>query len=183
MFGLHGRCDSLRDTFDNALQNLEMVFQRLRDANSRLKPKKCTLFQREVVYLGHVVSDEGISCDPSKLEAVRNWDSPTNVTEVRNFVGLAGYYRKFIPDFSTVAYPLTQLTQKNRTFRWSDQCESSFQQLKLLLSSSPILAYPQSSGGHFVLDTDASAFGIGSVLRQIQVGEEKVIAYASKNAQ
>lgn len=165
-------------TFEIALRNLKDVFECLRKANLKLKPKKCTLFQTEVAYLGHRVSKAGISCDPKKISAVQDWPIPTNVTEVRSFLGTAGYYRKFIPNFSTIASPLSQLTRKNKRFKWDENCQKAFDELKLLLVSAPILAYPIADG-KFVLDTDASDTGLGGVLSQIQNGEEKVIAYAS----
>ena len=97
-------------TFEEALENLQIVFQRLREANLKLKPKKCFLFQPKVTYLGHVVSESGISCDPAKIEAVENWPTPANKSEVRSILGLIGYYRKFIVNFSAHASPLTKLT-------------------------------------------------------------------------
>ena len=166
-------------TFDTALRNLEMCFQRFQSANLKLKPKKCSLFQTEVLFLGHRVSQEGISGDPSKIESVRTWPVPTNVSELRSFLGLIGYYRRFVPNFSTVASPLTRLTQKSVQFEWSQECNDAFESLKERLVSAPILSYPKGDG-LFILDTDASLSGVGAVLSQIQDNEEKVIAYASK---
>lgn len=166
-------------TFEVALSNLREVFQCIREANLKLKQKKCDLFQTEVSYLGHVVSAAGITCDPKKVKAVRDWPVPENVSEVRSFLGLAGYYRRFIPNFSEVASPLTNLTRKNKRFSWDSACEISFETLKTLLTSAPILSYPTETG-KFVLDTDASATGLGAVLSQIQEGEERVIAFASR---
>ena len=165
--------------FDTALQNLHDVFLCLRKANLKLKPKKCKLFQTMVRYLGHIVSESGISCDREKVKSVQDWPIPTDVSDVRSFLGLAGYYRKFIPQFSAVASPLTKLTRKNRHFCWDEACQNAFDTIKNLLTSAPILAYP-TSDDLFVLDTDASLTGIGAVLSQIQNGEERVIAYASK---
>ena len=122
-------------SFDQALENLKLVFDRLRSANLTLKPSKCVLFQKSVSFLGHVVSDEGIQCDPSKIDKVKKWPVPSNVTEVRSFLGLAGYYRKFIPEFSTFAAPLTYLTRKGKTFCWTSDCQRSFEKLKELLCS------------------------------------------------
>jgi transposase InsO family protein len=166
-------------SFESALDNLRAVLSRLREANLKLKPKKCALFQKKVLYLGHVVSDKGIQCDPSKVKAIQKWPLPTNVTEVRSFLGLAGYYRRFIPTFSSIAAPLTDLTRKNVHFVWDLRCQEAFDKLKELLVTAPILSYP-TSDGRFILDTDASLFGIGAVLSQVQNGEETVIAYASK---
>ncbi|PNX56131.1 retrotransposon-related protein, partial [Trifolium pratense] len=95
---------------------------------------------------GHVVSKNGISVDPSKVEAVQNWPRPTTVKEIRSFLGLAGYYRRFVKDFSKLAFPLTRLTQKKVEFQWTDACEESFQKLKQYLTSAPVLALPTSGG-------------------------------------
>jgi transposase InsO family protein len=166
-------------TFDQTLENLREVFSRLKDAGLKLKPSKCRLFQEQVSFLGHIVGREGVSCDPQKIEAVRDWETPKSVKEVRSFLGLASYYRKFIRGFSTIVAPLTNLTRKGAKFSWSNECEVAFQALKDMMISAPILAYPNESG-EYVLDTDASNYGIGAVLSQIQNGQERVIAYASR---
>ena len=167
-------------TIDDELENLEKVFLRFRKSNLKLKPKKCFLFQRTVKYLGHQVSEDGIATDEEKVQSIKNWPRPTSPTDVRSFVGLCSYYRKFVKDFATIARPLYKLTEmNNKEFKWTKECEESFQYLKERLCSSPILAYPDKVG-KMILDTDASAFGIGAVLSQIQDGEEKVIAYASR---
>jgi hypothetical protein len=113
-----------------------------------------------VVFLGHVISRDGITVDPSKIEAVVNWARPTNVSEVRSFLGLTGYYRRFVEGFSRIA---TLLTQKNAKFEWTDECERSFQELKQQLVSAPVLTIPSSSSG-FVIYSDASHKGLGCVL-------------------
>ena len=133
----------------------------------------------EVSYLGYIVSDDGVKCDPAKLEAVETWPTPTDLASLRSFLGLTSYYRQFIENFSTIAFPMTRLTQKNVKFKWTDECNNAFIQLKDKLLKSPILAYP-TRDDKFILDTDASAFGIGGVLSQVQGGTEKVIAYGSK---
>lgn len=166
-------------TFEQTLQNLTTVFDRFKTANLKLKPKKCAMFKEEVSYLGHVVSKHGIKCDPAKLDTIKTWPTPESVADVRSFLGLASYYRKYIENFSTISFPLTQLTKKNQRFYWSEDCEQAFSKLKSLLISAPILAYPLRHES-FILDTDASAYGIGAVLSQVQDGKEKVIAYASK---
>ncbi len=165
--------------FDETLQNLEEVLKRFRKANLKLKPSKCKLFQTTVEFLGHVVSAEGISCDPKKIEAVRDWTKPTNVSEIRSFVGFAQYYRKFIPGFSNIAAPLYELTKKRAKFIWCEKCEEAFNTLKSKLISAPVLAYPNREE-EFILDTDCSAYAAGAVLSQIQNGEERPIAYSSK---
>ena len=158
-------------TFEEALKNLREVFQRLREANLKLKPSKCSLFQAKVTYLGHVVSEQGISCDPSKTEVIRNWPAPNNKSEVRSVLGLLGYYRKFIPNFAERAKPLSRLTRKNAKFVWDDACEESLSDLKQCLIQAPILGFPNEAG-IFILDTDASLYGIGGVLSQIQNNQE-----------
>ena len=125
--------------------------------------------------MGHVISGEGISVDPSKIEEITSWDRPKNVTEIRSFLGLAGYYRRFVQDFSIIAKPLSQLTRKESKFIWSDKCEESFQELKKRLVSAPILVLPSGSG-NFVVYSDASHQGLGCVLMQ----NGKVIAFASR---
>jgi len=171
---------SFGKTFDSTIQNLKLVFDRLRQANLKLKPKKCKVFQRSVEYLGHIVSPDGLRTDPKKILAVQDWPTPKTVRDVRSFLGLASYYRKFIPNFSSIAHPLTRLTEKNTKFSWSEHCQVAFDRLKLLLTSSPVLSYPKDSGT-YIVDTDASLHGIGAVLSQIQDGDERVIAYASKS--
>ena len=131
-------------------------------------------------FLGHIVSESGIKCDPEKIEAVTNWHTPTKLKEIQSFFGFAGYYRRFIADFSKVAHPLAQLTQNNTPFKWDNSCEVGFQSLKDSLITAPMLAFP-TSDGTYILDTDASQTGVGTVLSQIQKdGEERVIAYSSR---
>ena len=130
-------------------------------------------------FLGHVVSKEGVHCDPEKVRCVQNWKIPECVTEVRSFLGLASYYRWFIPEYAQIADPLTRLTEKGRKFTWNDQCQQAFEALKQKLVTAPVLAYPQTEG-LMVLDTDASAVSISGCVSQIQNGEERVIAYGSK---
>ena len=125
--------------------------------------------------MGHVISGAGISIDLSKVEAINSWSRPTNPSEVRSFLGLAGYYRRFVEGFSKTASPLTQLTRKGITFKWTETYEQSFQELKKRLTSAPILSIPSGTGG-FVVYSDASKNGLGCVLMQ----NGKVIAYASR---
>ena len=166
-------------SFPQQITNLHLVFERLRKAKLKLSPKKCVLFQRKVKYLGHVVSKEGISPDPVKVEAVKSWPSPTTATEVKSFLGLCSYYRRFTPSFADIAHPL-HLCATTVPFVWTAEAEDAFQRLKVALTEAPILSYP-SLDALFVLDTDASSTGIGAVLSQQFPGEEqeKVIAYFS----
>lgn len=126
-------------------------------------------------FLGHVISKEGVMVDPSKVEAVLNWSPPKNVIEVRSFLGLAGYYWKFIKSFSQIASPLTHLTRKGNSFTWNQECEQSFEELKTRLTTTPVLTIPDSTREYQVF-CDASLEGLGCVLMQ----EGKVVAYASR---
>ncbi|RVW20291.1 Retrovirus-related Pol polyprotein from transposon 17.6 [Vitis vinifera] len=155
--------------------HLSIVLQTLRDKQLYAKLKKCEFWLDRISFLGHVVSNDGISVDPGKVDAVANWRRPSTVTEIRSFLGLAGYYRRFIEGFSKIALPLTKLTQKGVKFEWSDDCECSFQELKNRLVSAPILTIPSGSGG-FVVYSDASHQGLGCVLMQ----HGRVVAYASR---
>ena len=130
-------------------------------------------------FLGHVVGRDGVTTDPDKIVAVKEWPTPESVTDVRAFLGLAGYYRSFVPEFATVAQPLFRLVEKNRTFSWSEECEVALAELKKRLTEAPVLGYPQTEGG-ITLDTDASDVGLGAVLSQEQEGTERVLGYASR---
>lgn len=166
-------------TFDEHLERLQSVFERFRGAGLKLKPKKCRLCRREVTFLGHVVKQDGVAADPEKTERVASWPVPTNPADLRSFLGLASYYRRFIKDFAKIASPLHRLTEKKTEYRWSEEADDAFRELKRRLVSAPILAYPRYSDP-FILDTDASDRGIGAVLSQIQDGKERVIGYGSR---
>src|SRR5262249_16886968 len=156
-------------------EHLQVVLETLRTHQLYAKFSKCEFWLDSVPFLGHIISVEGVAVDPSKVQAVLEWKVPTTPTEVRSFLGLAGYYRRFIQDFSSLASPLTHLTRKNVKFVWSLDCEQSFQELKRRLTSALVLSLPDDSGG-FVVYTDASLLGLGCVLMQ----HGKVIAYASR---
>ena len=166
-------------TFHEHLSRLDEVLNKLQQANLKVKPVKCNLFSPQVQYLGHIISAQGVEADPAKVEAVRQWPVPKNQTEVKSFVGLASYYRRFVKGFAEIARPLHQLTEKGRRFKWTDECQAAFEKLKASLMSAPILAYPDPHKT-FILDTDASDAGIGAVLSQEEAGYERVIAYASR---
>lgn len=161
------------------LTRLQAVFDRLKLAGPKMKPEKCMFLHRSAAFLGHVVSGRGIETDPAKVQAVAEWPVPVNTTQVRSFVGLASYYRKFVKDFAKKAAPLNRLTQKDHKFEWNDETQKSFEELKQALTEPPILAMP-TDDDLFILDTDASNESIGAVLSQRQSGEERVIAYASR---
>ena len=120
--------------------HLRIVLQLLRDHQLYAKFSKCEFWLTEVIFLGHVVSALGVSVDPEKVEAVMSWERPKSVFEIHNFLGLAGYYRRFIEDFSRIA--MTRLTRKEVKFEWNDRCEEAFQELKRRLTSAPILIVP-----------------------------------------
>ena len=163
------------------MDRLEEVFGRLQKANLTLKPSKCHFFQKKVEFLGHIVDKEGVHTDPKKIEAIQKWTIPTRVKEVRAFLGITGYYRRFIRDYGKIAKPLHQLTEKGNGFKWTEETNQAFEDLKSALVKAPILGYPsQREEDTFVLDTDASNCHIGAVLSQRQEGQEKVIAYGSK---
>ena len=171
-------------TPEEHVHRLRAVFNTLRAASLKLKPSKCDLFKKEIKYLGHVVSNEGVSTDPDKVKAVTEWPQPTTVTEVRSFLGFVGYYRRFIPNFSKVAKPINLLLQNlegtsSQKFRvhWRPEQEA-FEILQRLCTESPILAYADFKAP-FILHADASGCGLGAVLYQVQEGKQRVIAYAS----
>ncbi|CAA0817688.1 Uncharacterized mitochondrial protein AtMg00860, partial [Striga hermonthica] len=139
------------------------------------KFSKCEFWLQRVSFLGHVITQAGIEVDPSKVSAVQNWSTPRSPSEVRSFLGLAGYYRRFIEGFSKIALPLSQLTRKSVKFEWTDRCEASFQELKMRLTSAPVLAIPDPSRS-FTIFSDASRQGLGCVLMQ----DGQVVAYASR---
>ncbi|KAG8498362.1 hypothetical protein CXB51_006995 [Gossypium anomalum] len=137
--------------------------------------RKCEFWLREVSFLGHVVSVSSIRVDPSKVSAIIDWRPPRNVTEVRSFLGLAGYYRRFVKGFSMIATLMTKLLQKDVKFEWSEKCQKSFDRLKTYLTEAPVLVQPE-SGKEFVIYSDTSLLGLGCVLMQ----EGRVVAYASR---
>ena len=157
------------------LEHLKIVLQTLRERQLYAKLSKCKFWLDKVAFLGHVISAEGVSVDPQKIEAVVNWKPPKNVSEVGSFLGLAGYYRKFVEGFSRIAAPLTKLIRKYVKYDWVDACQRSFEELKSRLTSAPVLALPNGKDG-FVVYSDASRQGLGCVLMQ----NDRVITYASR---
>jgi hypothetical protein len=144
-------------------QNLRLVLQVLRGHQLFAKLRKFSFYQRKIHYLGHIISEEEIVVDPEKVEAIREWSVPRNVAEVRSFMGLVGYYRRFITSFSKIAHPITSLQRKEKKFQWTEQCEKGFQRLKQLLTSAPILMIADLNMD-FMVCTDACKEGLGGVL-------------------
>ncbi|GJW26954.1 putative reverse transcriptase domain-containing protein [Tanacetum coccineum] len=155
--------------------HLRLILELLKKEELYAKFSKCDFWLSKVQFLGHVIDSEGIHVDPAKIESIKDWESPKTPTEIRQFLGLAGYYRRFIEGFSKIAKPMTKLTQKSVKFNWGEKEETAFQTLKQKLCSAPILALPEGSE-NFVVYCDASHKGLGAVLMQ----KEKVIAYASR---
>ena len=151
------------ETFDEHLKRLEQVIAKINEHNLKISPSKCSFFQEKVNFLGHVVSGEGISTDPEKIAAVTRWPIPKSVHDVRSFLGICSYYRRFIKNFSEIARPLYKLTEKGEKFKWSQECQVAMTTLQRCLTSAPILCYPDTTKT-FILDTDASGFGMGAVL-------------------
>ena len=188
-------------TIDQMIDRLDMVFTKLGNAGLKVKPQKCFLFMKEVNYLGHVISERGVETDTKKIEVMRDSKTPKTETELRSFLGLASYYRKFIENFSKIAGPLNALlvgtdskkskrkkvqkkvdSSEKLTFeeKWDDTCEKSFCSLKEKLTSQPTLAFPDLSKP-FIVETDASCNGLCAVLSQQQEPGQVVIAYASRS--
>ena len=181
-------------TFEEHLDRLEGVFSRLEKYGLKLKPSKCELFKTSVEYLGHIISEEGISTDPAKTKAVTNWKTPSNIKELRSFLGFAGYYRRFVKDYSSIAKPLNSLLEGHCTDRkkkkkrkhkeptewvWQAEQQQAFDTIKDKLTHAPVLGIADYSLP-FIVHTDASGLGLGAVLLQAQEGQERVIAYASR---
>jgi hypothetical protein len=139
-------------TFQEHILKLRKVFERFREARLKLNPGKCQLLQKEVKYLGYIASSEGISTDPEKLKTVREWPTPKDKHEIRSFLSLCMYYRRFISGFVNIAKPLTKLTEQKQAFQWTPEVEAAFQTLKGALCAAPILAYPR-PGERFIVDT------------------------------
>ena len=167
-------------SFKEHLDRLEAVFQCLKKAGLKLKPSKCHFARKEVQYLGHIVAADGVKPNPSKTEAVSSYPVPRNVHELRQFLGLTNYYRRFVEGYSKIAEPLHQLTRKtSKGYQWTTSCQEAFEELKRRLVTPPILAYPDFPH-EFILHTDASATALGAVLCQLKGGQENVIAYWSR---
>ena len=147
------------------LEHLETVFSHLREAGLKMKWSKCDFFKSEIHYLGHLISQEGISPLPNKLDCIKHMPAPKNVKEIKQFLGLTGYYRKFVPRFADISRPLTTLTKKDKNFKWTPACQKSFDLLKETLCGEPVLKYADTSKP-YTLYTDASKFGWAEVLTQ-----------------
>ena len=166
-------------TEEKHCQHLQEVFTRITAAGLSLRGRKCHIGMTAVPYLGHIFLETGMAPDPQKVQAVHDWPATADITAVRQFLGLASYYRRYILKFADIAAPLHALTKKGVAFIWTQECTDAFTTLKNHLLRAPVLAYPHFSpqASEFILQTDASAAGLGAVLEQ----DGHVIAYASRS--
>lgn len=167
-------------TFEKHFEILEKLAKRISDAGLTISVSKSRFCMKTLKYLGYIVSEEGLRPDPEKISAISNYPQPTNIKDVRRLLGLAGWYRRFIPDFASISAPITSLLKKTKMkFDWTDQAQQAFEQIKTRLSSSPVLANPDYEKP-FIVQTDASDVGIGGILIQGEGESERVIAYWSQ---
>ena len=167
--------------FETHLQNLDAIFQRLRSANLKLNPAKCQFGKEKVEYLGHYLSKDGLEASPKTVDAIKSFPKPKSVKQLRSFLGMCNFFRKFVMNFSKIAFPLNALLKKDAKFTWSDECEKAFNTLKDKLTSTPILALPDMDK-QFRITVDASQTGIGYFLSQLDdEGKEKVVSYGGRS--
>ena len=164
--------------FEHHISTIRSLFERLKEWQFRLSIDKCEFVQDSIVYLGHVITCNGIKTNPRLIQKLQDIPEPTCVSDIRTFLGIVGYYRRFIENFSTKASPLTQLLKKDVKFVWTDECQNAFETLKNLLIADPVLQFPDITKP-FKLQTDASGVGVGAVLTQMFDGAEKPVAYYS----
>jgi hypothetical protein len=162
-------------TLEDHVRHLRQVFELLQQHELHLEQSKCLFAQKRLEFLGHVISAEGISTDPKKVAVISQWPIPTSVKEVRSFLGMVGYYRKFVPHFGIISKPLTSLLKKDNLFVWTKLADQSFRALKIALTQTPVLAIPNFAKP-FTIETDASGGGVGAVLQQ----EGHPVAYISQ---
>ena len=167
--------------FQEHLDHLQLVFQKLREAGLTLKPSKCQFAAKRILFLGHYISKQGIEVNPDKVKAVKTFPTPKTVKEVKAYLGLTGWYRRFIKNYSGIVAPLHKLLCKENNFVWTEECEKAFQTLKEMLTKTPILKFPDMSK-EFILTTDASDIALGYILGQKDdEGRETVICYGGRS--
>ncbi|XP_063994529.1 uncharacterized protein LOC135172231 [Diachasmimorpha longicaudata] len=166
-------------TLEEHVRKFQNLSERLRKAGLQLEPDKCHFLKKEINYLGHIISSDGVRPEPKKLTAVQNFPRPTNQKNIRQFLGLTGYYRRFIPNYAKIAKPLTSLLMKDKKFQWGDEENKAFSNLRNALCKSPILQYPDFTK-EFVITTDACGYGIAGILSQGEIGKDLPIAYISR---
>ena len=166
-------------TEEEHLIYLEKVFQRLQEAGLKLKLQKCSFFKKHIQYVGYLLSEEGIEPLPEELESIAKVPRPKNQKEVKQFLGLVGYYRKFVPRFADISRVLNKLTHKDEEFKWTPECDKCFHMLKDYLQEAPILRYPDPEA-RYVLYTDTSKYAYAGVLTQTVEGTDHPVAYMSR---
>ena len=166
------------ETIEEANERFNIVAQRLRETKLKLEPEKCEFFKEEVCYLGHIISKHGIKPDPKKVEAVKNFPTPQHVKNIREFLGLSNYYRRFIKNYAKITKPLNILLEKDEKFIWGIDQEKAFNNVKETLCTAPVLQYPRFDEP-FIVMTDASNFAL--VLSQGEIGKDPAVAYASRS--
>ena len=172
-------CIIFSRTPEEHVWRLREVSQRFHNANLKINPSKCAFFQAKVQFLGHIVSKDGLQVDPEKVDVVKKFPIPKNQTEVKSFLGLASYYKRYVSSFAAIARPLHKASETSSVFSCTEEAQDAFETLKTRLTSTPLLAFPCLQQP-FILYTDASQFAMGAVLAQVQDGMEKTIGYASK---
>lgn len=170
----------LGSTLEEHLEVLKQVLRKLREANLRINQSKCQFLQKKITYLGHVIDEDGIRADPDKIKSITELEIPRNTKEIKRFIGMIGWYRRFIPNCSSLTKPLTKLLQKGIIWNWDEGADQAFNKLKEIITQTPVLAPPDFSLG-FILQTDASNEGLGVVLTQKGPDKEYIIAYASRS--
>src|SRR5437868_1229306 len=166
-------------TKEEHLKHVHIILETLRKHQLYAKLAKCEFIKQRVEYTGHFISEQGITVDSRKIDTIRNWPTPTNISELRSFLGLASYYRKFVKGFSAIASPLTALLHKDQSYKWENLEEKSFNELKNFLTTAPILLLPDPTK-QFTVTTDATDFAIGAILSQDQGKEQQPVAYESR---
>jgi hypothetical protein len=166
-------------TMEKHVKKLELIFKRLEQANFKIQPERCVFATDTVEYLRHICTPSGIRPDPNKVKAIKQYPIPKTVRDVRAFIGLAGYYRRHVRNFAEIAKPLTNLTKKDVPFEWTEEHQQALDMLKKILSTEPLLIYPDFFQP-FIVACDASTKAIGAVLSQLKNGEERPIAYCSR---
>jgi hypothetical protein len=166
-------------TMEEHAKKLQAIFERLKQANFKIQPEKCVFATDTVEYLGHICTPLGVKPDPGKVRAIKDYPVPKTVRDIRSFIGLAGYYRRHVQDFAKLAQPLTNLTKKDVPFIWTDEHQLAFENLKQILSTEHLLIYPDFTQP-FIVACDASTKAIGAVLSQVREGEERPVAYCSR---
>jgi hypothetical protein len=170
-------CTAVED-FDSHISDIEEVLKQIEKANFKIKPSKCSFAANKTKFLGFIISEKGIEPNPAKIEAIKNYPVPKTTKQIKRFLGMASYYRRFIPNFSSITEPINRLLKKNARFNWSDQCHFGFNKIIYHLTNPPLLAFPDFNK-EFILSTDALNSGLGAVLSQNQKEGEITIHWCT----